>query len=59
MKVSDVMTQRVISVLPSDEIADAIRLMLDSRVSGLPVIDVQGWLVGMLTQGDLLRRAEN
>ena len=58
MKVSDVMTQRVISVLPSDEIADAIRLMLDNRVSGLPVIDGQGQLVGMLTEGDLLRRAE-
>ena len=58
MKVSDVMTPRVISVLPSDRIADAIRLMLENRISGLPVIDAAGLLVGMVTEGDLLRRAE-
>lgn len=58
MKVGDVMTQKVISVLPSDEIANAIRLMLDNRISGLPVIDGEGRLVGMVTEGDLLRRAE-
>jgi CBS domain-containing protein len=58
MKVGDVMTQKVISVLPSDEIANAIRLMLDNRISGLPVIDGKGRLVGMVTEGDLLRRAE-
>jgi CBS domain-containing protein len=58
MKVSDVMTPKVISVLPSDRIADAIRLMLDNRISGLPVIDEAGQLVGMVTEGDLLRRAE-
>src|SRR5664279_809462 len=58
MKVSDVMTPKVISVLPSDRIADAIRLMLDNRISGLPVIDAAGRLVGMVTEGDLLRRAE-
>ena len=58
MKVSDVMTPKVISVVPSDRIADAIRLMLDNRISGLPVIDAAGRLVGMVTEGDLLRRAE-
>ena len=58
MKVSDVMTQKVISVLPSGGIADAIRLMLDNRISGLPVIDGESRLVGMVTEGDLLRRAE-
>src|ERR1022692_422844 len=58
MKVSDVMTPKVISVVPSDRIADAIRLMLDNRISGLPVINAAGRLVGMVTEGDLLRRAE-
>ena len=58
MKVSDVMTPKVISVLPSDRIADAIRLMLDNRISGLPVIDAAGRLVGVVTEGDLLRRVE-
>ena len=58
MKVSDVMTQQVISVRPSDRIADAIRIMLDKRVSGLPVVDDAGVIVGIVTEGDLLRRSE-
>lgn len=58
MKVSDIMTQKVISVRPADRIADAVRLMLDYRISGLPVVDDAGRLVGMVTEGDLLRRTE-
>jgi CBS domain-containing protein len=58
MKVSDVMTDRVISVHPSDRIADAVRLMLDNRISGLPVISEAGQLVGIVSEGDLLRRIE-
>jgi CBS domain-containing protein len=46
MQVQDVMTQHVISVQPSDAITRAIRLMLQERVSGLPVIDGSGRLVG-------------
>jgi CBS domain-containing protein len=58
MKVSEVMTRRVISVSPKATILDAIRLMLKNRISGLPVIDDDGALVGMVTEGDFLRRAE-
>ena len=58
MKVSDVMTDRVISVHPSDLIADAVQLMLDNRISGLPVISEAGQLVGIVSEGDLLRRIE-
>jgi len=58
MQVQDVMTQYVISVAPDDTIARAIRLMLQERVSGLPVIDAAGNLVGIVTEGDFLRRAE-
>ncbi|MCT8971437.1 CBS domain-containing protein, partial [Microbaculum marinisediminis] len=39
-------------------VADAAQLMLDHRISGLPVIDEQGSLVGMITERDLLRRVE-
>jgi CBS domain-containing protein len=52
------MTKHVISVEPTDTIARAIRLMLQERVSGLPVIDAAGTLVGIVTEGDFLRRAE-
>jgi len=58
MKASDVMTRNVASVARDAPIADAIRLMLDHRISGLPVVDGSGKIAGMLTEGDLLRRAE-
>jgi CBS domain-containing protein len=58
MKVRDVMTRSVISVGPNETIARAIRLMLQNRISGLPVIDTFDRLVGMVTEGDFLRRAE-
>jgi len=58
MNASDVMTRKILSVRPDATIAEAIRLMLDNRISGLPVINEAGRLVGILTEGDLLRRGE-
>ena len=58
MKVSDVMTRRVISINPEASIVDAICLMMTNHISGLPVIDREGKLVGMVSEGDFLRRAE-
>jgi CBS domain-containing protein len=58
MKVRDIMSPRVISVAPDASILAAIRLMLHNRISGLPVIDSTGALVGVVTEGDFLRRSE-
>jgi CBS domain-containing protein len=58
MKASDIMTRRVITVARGASILEAVRLMLQNRISGLPVVDDKGWLVGMVTEGDFLRRAE-
>ena len=58
MKVSDVMTRRVVSVTPEATIRHAIRLMLDNHISGLPVIDDKAKLVGIVSEGDFLRRSE-
>jgi CBS domain-containing protein len=58
MKAKDVMTQPVISVAASASILEAIRLMLQHKISGLPVVDSAGNLVGMVTEGDFLRRVE-
>ena len=58
MNASDVMTRTLLSVRPDATVAEAIRTMLDNRISGLPVIDEAGRLVGILTEGDLLRRGE-
>src|SRR6516165_2215652 len=57
MKASDVMTRDVITVERETSVADVIRLMLENNVSGLPVLD-DGKVVGILTEGDLLRRSE-
>jgi CBS domain-containing protein len=58
MKASDVMTARVVSVSPDTTVMEAIRLMLQNHISGMPVIDGAGHLVGVVTEGDFLRRAE-
>ena len=58
MKASDIMTRKVIAVDPDASILQAIHLMLQNRISGLPVIDTTGKLVGVLSEGDLLRRQE-
>jgi CBS domain-containing protein len=58
MNAADIMTQPVISVTPETKIAEAARLMLQHRISGLPVLDGKGALVGIVTEGDLLRRSE-
>ncbi|MFG1398141.1 CBS domain-containing protein [Roseixanthobacter pseudopolyaromaticivorans] len=58
MRVANVMTTPVISVEPTTSIADAARLMLAQHISGLPVVAKDGTLVGMVTEGDFLRRAE-
>ncbi|WP_246386642.1 CBS domain-containing protein [Gluconacetobacter sacchari] len=52
------MTSPVFCVEPTQNIADAIRLMLDRKISGVPVTSAQGELVGIITEGDLLRRHE-
>lgn len=58
MNVADLMSRSTISVNPESTVADAARMMLANRVSGLPVVDKDGKLVGIVTEGDLMRRAE-
>ena len=58
MRAAEVMTRDVATVRPETTIADAIQLMVDRRVSGLPVVDPASIVVGILSEGDLLRRVE-
>ena len=58
MEAQDVMSRPVFSITPTDTLTSAIRVMLQNHISGLPVIDADGRLQGMLTEGDLLRRVE-
>jgi CBS domain-containing protein len=58
MKAKDIMTGRVISIGQDASVFEAARLMLQNHISGLPVVDSDGALVGIVTEGDFLRRAE-
>lgn len=58
MKVRDVMTRNVISIAAGESVLNAAQIMLQNKISGLPVIDKDGKLVGMVTEGDFLRRGE-
>jgi len=58
MIVSDVMTRKVLSVKPEETVEHAANLMLRHGISGLFVVDDKGVLVGVVTEGDLLRRDE-
>jgi CBS domain-containing protein len=58
MKAKDVMTAGVVTVTEDASITEAIRLMLQRKISGLPVVDSTGALIGMVTEGDFLRRSE-
>ena len=58
MNAVDVMTQPVISVTPEATIAEVAQQLLQHRISGLPVVDPDGAVIGMVTEGDLLRRIE-
>jgi|BEDMetMinimDraft_2_1075160.scaffolds.fasta_scaffold04947_1 CBS domain-containing protein len=58
MQARDIMTRNVITIAPGAPLSEAIKKMVEARVSGLPVVDAEGRLVGILTEGDLLRRVE-
>lgn len=58
MHATDIMTPDVICAAPETPISELIRLMLDNRISALPIV-AQGKIVGIVSEGDLLRRSEN
>lgn len=58
MRAEDVMTRDVIAIDPNATVLEAARVMLQHHISGLPVIDKEGKLVGVLSEGDFLRRRE-
>ncbi len=57
MRARDVMTTEVISVTPEATVGDIAALLIQHRISGVPVIEA-GRLVGIVTEGDLMRRPE-
>ena len=58
MKAKDVMTTGVITVAPETQVNEIAGLLLDRHISAVPVVDAAGKLVGIVSEGDLIRRAE-
>jgi CBS domain-containing protein len=56
MRVEDVMTTEVVTVTADQPLKDAARVLSCSRVSGLPVVDAERRVVGVLSEADLLRK---
>src|SRR5262249_12175759 len=58
MIAADVMASNVITVRPETSVREVANLLLTHRISALPVVDEAGELVGIISEGDLIRRAE-
>lgn len=57
MKIKDIMTSEVVTVSTGDPVEKCAKLLQEHNISGLPVVDEEGRVVGMVTEGDLIRRA--
>src|SRR5476651_2259068 len=58
MRAHQIMTRQVITIATAAPIIEAANSRLDKHISGLPVVDEAGKLVGIVSQGDFIRRAE-
>jgi len=56
LKVSDVMTSSVVTVKPDETIVDAARKMAENKIGSVVVVDDKGIIIGILTEGDIVRR---
>ncbi len=59
MKAKDVMARPVVSVAPDTDVRKIARLLLGRRISAVPVINDRGRVIGMVSEGDLMRRPES
>ena len=58
MRAHQIMTRQVITVATGAAVLEAANIMLQKHISGLPVVDEAGKLVGIVSQGDFIRRVE-
>lgn len=58
MLVRDIMTRDVVTVRSSTSISEIAHILLERKISAVPVVDVGGRIIGVVSEGDLLRRVE-
>ncbi|MBB3185283.1 CBS domain-containing protein [Halomonas fontilapidosi] len=59
MQAADVMTPNVITVTPDSEVSEIASLLLEHGISAVPVVDADDNVLGIVSEGDLIRRVEN
>ncbi len=58
MKAKDIMVREVITVKRDQTVEDVIKLLMERNISGLPVVDDENHVVGIVTEGDLIYRSK-
>src|SRR5687768_755983 len=54
MRVHELMTEKVLTIGPGAPIKDVAKLLVDNGISGVPVCDVRGRVLGVVSEGDIL-----
>ncbi|GEK48568.1 CBS domain-containing protein [Halomonas pacifica] len=58
MQAVDIMTPSVVTVAPDTQVQEVARLLLENHISAVPVVDAEQRVLGIVSEGDLLRRIE-
>lgn len=58
MEASDIMVAKVVTIGPNASVRDVANLLLNEHISAVPVVSEDGNLLGIVSEGDLMRRAE-
>lgn len=57
MLAKDIMTRDVMTVKPEDKVEKVVRMLVDNKISGIPVVDENRHVVGIITEKDLMIKA--
>lgn len=57
MRAKDIMTTNVATITPDTGVGEIAQILIDNKISGVPVVDAAGTTVGMVSEGDLLQQA--
>jgi CBS domain-containing protein len=57
MLAKDIMTKDVITARPEEKVENAVRMLLDNKISGIPVVDENNHVIGIITEKDLMIKA--
>ena len=58
MRAKDVMTSDVVTVDPEMDVTTVAKILLDHHISAVPVVDAHGHVLGVVSEGDFMRRSE-